>query len=50
MRQPRTFKTIAAEAYDDLFKPILEYPIRTVQLPAGGLARFIHGADLAGAD
>ncbi len=39
-------KAVAAEAYEDLFKPILEYPIRTVQLPAGGLALTSDSLDL----
>jgi hypothetical protein len=42
----RSTKELAHAAYDDLFRPILEYPIRTVQLPAAGLALTPDSLDL----
>jgi hypothetical protein len=42
----KRIKALAREAYDDLFRPILEYPIRTVQLPAAGVALSSDSLDL----
>jgi hypothetical protein len=42
----KRIKALASEAYDDLFRPILEYPIRTVQLPAAGVALTSDSLDL----
>ena len=42
----RTVKDLASETSDSLFRPILEYPIRTVQLPAAGLALTPDSLDL----
>jgi hypothetical protein len=39
-------KSLAHETYDDLFRPILEYPIRTMQLPAAGLSLTPDSLDL----
>lgn len=42
----QTITDTAHAAYDDLFRPLLEYPIRTVQLPAAGLALTPDSLDL----